>query len=142
MKVPVQEEAEAVFAMAPMIDMVFLLLVFFMCASHLSTSQNVAMEIPIATKAVVPKERPDRWTVNITKDGTLFSGSNPVVLDDLTKMVRSRMKEDPKLKVYIRADANTAHKEVKKVMNALAEVGMDNFIFGVFQPRAGEGTSE
>ena len=56
MKIPLADDEESGFEMTPMIDMVFLLLVFFMCASHLSTVQNVDLEIPTATKAVVPKE--------------------------------------------------------------------------------------
>ena len=61
MQIPVEKlfEDDAQFEMTPMIDMVFLLLVFFMCASHMSTVQNVEMEIPTASKAVVPKERPE-----------------------------------------------------------------------------------
>jgi biopolymer transport protein ExbD len=129
---PIENDPE--FAMAPMIDMVFLLLVFFMCASHLSTTQSVPLDIPTASKAVVPKERPDRWIVNITKDGSVFSGSSPATIDDVTAMVKERLKEVPALKVYIRADVATPHKEVKKVMNALAEIGAADFIFGVFKP--------
>ncbi|OGV67763.1 MAG: hypothetical protein A3K19_15685 [Lentisphaerae bacterium RIFOXYB12_FULL_65_16] len=134
MNVKVPEDADPEFAMAPMIDMVFLLLVFFMCASSLSTTQSIPMEIPTAAKAVVPKERPDRWVVNITRDGSLYSGSSRTTIEDLTSMVKARMKEVPTLKVYIRADATTPHKEVKKVMNALAEIGEADFIFGVFKP--------
>ncbi len=55
-------------------------------------------------------------------------------------MIKAGLVEQPDLKVYLRADANSEHKQIKKVMNALAEVGMDNFIFGVYKPdtKAGE----
>ena len=134
MKVELLDDEEPAFQMAPMIDMVFLLLVFFMCASHLSQRQNIQLEIPTASKAVVPKERPDRWVVNVTADGTLYSGEAVVKLDDLQTMVKERVAGNPALKVYIRADAKCAHKEVKKVMNRLSEVGIDEFIFGVYVP--------
>ncbi len=139
MKIELGEQEEPKFAMAPMIDMVFLLLVFFMCASHLSQTQNIPLEVPTAAKAVVPKERPDRWVVNIQEDGSLFSGNTPTVLDDLTAHVKARVQENPDLKVYLRADANAPHKEVKKVMNAMAEIGIDNFIFGVYIPSESAG---
>ena len=134
MKMPVEESQEAKFAMAPMIDMVFLLLVFFMCASHLSTKQNVPLDMAVASKGVVPKDRPDRWIVNILSDGTLFSGDVPVSLDDLKGLIKGRYAEDPGLKVYLRADANAEHREIKKVMDAMAAVGIDQFIFGVYTP--------
>lgn len=136
MNAPLPDMDEPKMMMAPMIDMVFLLLIFFMCASHISLTQSIPLEIPTASKAVVPKDRPERWVVNLQKDGTLFSGSQAMALPDLTAAVRTRLKEQPGLKLYLRADAETRHAEVKKVMNALAEAGVDDFIFGVFQPGA------
>ncbi|MDP6491597.1 MAG: biopolymer transporter ExbD [Kiritimatiellia bacterium] len=134
MRIPVDNSDDAKFVMAPMIDMVFLLLVFFMCASQLSQTQNLTMEIPTATKAVVPRERPDRFVVNIDKDGNLFGGNVPVELADLKNMVLEHKAVNPSLKVYVRADQNTAHKEVRKVMGAMGEAGIDDFIFGAFIP--------
>jgi biopolymer transport protein ExbD len=136
MNIPLPEQEEPKMMMAPMIDMVFLLLIFFMCASHISLTQNIPLSIPTASKAVVPKERPDRWVVNIQEDGGVFSGADPMDVQELARQVGARVKEDPAMKVYIRADARTQHREVKKVMNALAEAGVDDFIFGVYQPGA------
>jgi biopolymer transport protein ExbD len=123
------------FNMAPMIDMVFLLLVFFMCASKISRSQKMEMTIPEANKAVVPEDRPDRWTVNVMENGDVFSGDALVQVEDLAEDVKARLQQQPELSVYIRADANAEHKEVKKVMDALAGIGMDDFIFGVYKPQ-------
>jgi biopolymer transport protein ExbD len=134
------EEEEIGFQMAPMIDMVFLLLIFFMCASTLSQKQRaVKLEIPIASKGVVPKDRPDRWIVNILADGTLLSGAAEVTLDQLKAMVVERVKVEPGVKIYLRADANAKHKDVKKVMNAMASAGIDDFIFGVYTPSSNAG---
>jgi len=132
MKIDLGQKEEASFQMAPMIDMVFLLLVFFMMASRMAQRQNIPMKIPEATKAVVPKERPNRWVINITKDGDLYSGDQPTTLKKLEAMVKTRMKENPKTKIYLRADIDTKHKEVKKVMAAMAKAGVSDFIFGVF----------
>jgi len=132
MKIDLGQKEEASFQMAPMIDMVFLLLVFFMMASRMAQRQNIPLEIPDATKAVVPKERPNRWVINITKDGDLYSGDKPTTLKDLEVLVKTRLKADPKTKIYLRADKDTKHKEVKKVMATMAKAGVSDFIFGVF----------
>jgi len=139
MKIGVEEEEDVEFQMAPMIDMVFLLLVFFMCASHLSQSKNIPLDMPEAAKGVVPKDRPDRWTVNITTDGTIYTGMDETTIDLLKAEVTAKLKETPDLKVYLRADGAAPHKEVKKVMRAMAEVGIDDFIFGVYTPQGGAG---
>ena len=127
--------------MAPMIDMVFLLIIFFMIASHLSESTSKDLDIPVASHGVVPKSRPDRWTVNIMSDGSIFSGQTLVTVAELKGMVSERRERDPDLKVYLRADKLTPHKEVKSVMSAMAEAGVGDFIFGVFAP-GGKGDSQ
>jgi biopolymer transport protein ExbD len=136
-----EEKEETKVQMAPMIDMVFLLIIFFMTASHLSASKSKMLDIPLADRGVIPKDRPDRWTVNITADGSIFSGQEPVDVDLLKRMVAERVKQDPNMKVYLRADKVTPHKKVRSVMRAMAEAGVGDFIFGVLSA-GGKGDSE
>jgi len=138
MRIPLAEKEETKLQMAPMIDMVFLLIIFFMTASHLSSSKNVEIEIPVASRGAIPKERPDRWTVNILRDGTVFSGQEKISIDDLRQSVAARVQTDPELKVYLRADKQTPHKQVRDVMNAMAAAGVGDFIFGVYTPEGGQ----
>lgn len=141
MHIVIDEKDETKLQMAPMIDMVFLLIIFFMTASHLSANKSMDLDIPVATHGVVPRDRPDRWTVNVMADGTIFSGQTQVTADELKGMVSERLKSEPDLKVYLRADKATPHKKVKSVMGAMAEAGVGDFIFGVFAP-GGEGGAE
>lgn len=139
MKIPLGEEEEAQFEMTPMIDMVFLLLIFFMIASRLATVQNIKLEIPEADEAVVPRERPERFVVNIKADGTVYAGSVELGKEDahveqLKDIVKDQKAAWPNLKLYLRADKETEHRYVKKVMAAMAEIGVDDFIFGAFKP--------
>jgi biopolymer transport protein ExbD len=139
MRIAMEEKDETKLQMAPMIDMVFLLIIFFMTASHLSANKSKDLDIPVATQGVVPRDRPDRWTVNVMTDGAIFSGQTPVTVEELKAMVEQRRKDEPDIKVYLRADKKTAHKDVKSVMNAMAEAGIGDFIFGVFSPTGGGG---
>ncbi len=70
-------------------------------------------------------------------DGSLFSGDQPATVDDLKAAVQDRLKASPGTKIYLRADANAEHKHIKKVLNAMASIGVDDFIFGVFAPEPG-----
>lgn len=129
--------------MGPMIDMVFLLIIFFMTASHMSSSKNMDdIAMPDASYGKVPKDRPGRWTVNVRHDGTVFSGQTLVTLDELRQLVAARVKADPAMKVYLRADKMTPHKTVRQVMNAMAEAGVGDFIFGVMGNEGAEGGAE
>lgn len=133
MRMP-EEKEETKLQMSSMIDMVFLLIIFFMTASHMNAMKNEDLDIPDASHANVPKERAERWTVNVRADGTVLSGQAPVTLDELRAMVASRVQLEPDLKVYLRADKQTPHKTVRQVMNAMAEAGVGDFIFGVMSP--------
>jgi biopolymer transport protein ExbD len=132
MKVQLDTKEETKLNMAPMIDMVFLLIIFFMTASHMSSTQSLRLDMPSASKGTVPKERPDRWVVNIMRNGDVFSGNIHVNVDELQTLVAQRVKTDPNVKVYLRADKLTPHKLVRKVMSAMASAGVGDFIFGVY----------
>jgi len=138
-KIPELQEESNNFNMAPMIDMVFQLLIFFMVESHFNNMQNVDLQIPNAIHAVVPQERPDRVVVNIQKDGSFFCAEKAAGdLDSLKDMVKGYKDVMPGLKVYVRADKETPHKYVRQVMNAMGELGIDDFIFGAFKPGEGQ----
>lgn len=131
---PIPDQEDAKFAMAPMIDIVFLLLVFFMCTSTLSAKAGKRMSLAMASKGVVPKDRAERYVVNIMPDGGLFSGDNPIELTALTDLVRGFRTAHPGAAVYLRADGHAPYREVRRVMAAMAAAGVDDFIFGVYTP--------
>jgi biopolymer transport protein ExbD len=136
-RIKTEEKEETKLQMAPMIDMVFLLIIFFMTASHLSSSQNVRLDMAIANRGTIPRERPNRWTVNVLADGTILSGQLPVPVETLKQLVTERLQFEPDVKVYLRADKATPHKQVKEVMNAMSSAGVAEFIFGVYSPEGG-----
>lgn len=136
MKIPVETSSDTEFDMSPMIDMVFLLLIFFMIASRFSVAQNIELDIPTADKAAVPKERHERFTVNVLPGGEfcIYGSPEPVSAEALREAFRSEKEKDPATKVYIRADQKTDFVHVRKVMTIMAEEGLDDSIFGAFIP--------
>lgn len=142
MKLSLMDDFEdAKFQMAPMIDMVFLLLVFFMCTSTVAQKKSMTIDMPTASKGVVPKDRPDRWVVNVTSNGTIYSGTTPISVEELKNTITARVKADPNLKIYLRGDAHAKHRQIREVIEAMAAAGIDDLIFGVNTPpeRAGGG---
>ncbi len=136
MKIALDTGSDAGFDMSPMIDMVFLLLIFFMIASRFSVQQNIELEIPTADKAAVPEERHDRFTVNVLRDGGLciYGSSDPVSPEVLREAFKRERALVPGTKVYIRADQDTDFRHVRRVMTIMAEEGLDESIFGAFVP--------
>ena len=67
------------FNITPLIDVVFLLIIFFLVASHFVRSENAEpVDLPTASQAVADEEPAHRLTVTIRKDGSLFIGGKPV----------------------------------------------------------------
>jgi biopolymer transport protein ExbD len=132
-KIPAMEDVG--FQMAPMIDIVFQLMIFFMCASHLhATLDSPKIDMPVAPHASIPTElTPDRRYVTVKADGTILLNAQPITLDQLRTAVSQAHKEIPTLKIFLRADARLHHKKVREVMAACAEGGAGDIIFATYQ---------
>jgi len=102
----------------PLINIVFLLLIFFMVAGALTTPHSVRVEPP---EANVEGEQPDRreTTLYITADGGLTLGDEPVALEALAAAVGDREA------LLLRADGAVDGVRVVAVMRALREAGVE-----------------
>lgn len=120
--------------MAPMIDMVFLLLVFFMTVSNLAQAQKrVRLDLPESHQADIPEDLSDRTAVSVKKDGTVYWGAQEVSLDELTARVESLIADEPDLRIQVRADRNTPFEAVRKVLKSCAEGGGYEVIYATYE---------
>ena len=125
--------------MSPMIDLVFLLLIFFMVSSHLiiiRIDKNVRP--PTADNAQVSKNSHGRIVVNIYEDGTILDPNGRVLetLEEIETYV-SEQKDNNDLadltsRLHVRADKYTNTRAIKKVVQASAEAGVNDVIFGSY----------
>lgn len=134
MKLAKKQEDEIGFQLAPMIDMTFLLLIFFMVTTKISKEQvNVEIKLPTAANASIPDDLSNRDIISIDKDGTYYIGQNPAEKKELTAHLKERFKVKPPLRLYVRADKNTPGKQIKELMRIASEAGAVNVIFGTYQ---------
>ena len=134
MKLTKKQEDEIGFQLAPMIDMTFLLLIFFMVTTKISKEQvNVEIKLPTASNASIPDDLSNRDIISIDKDGTYYIGQNPADKKELTAHLKERFKVTPPLRLYVRADKNTPGKQIKELMRIASEAGAVNVIFGTYQ---------
>lgn len=137
-KIPV-EGGEDEINMAPMIDMVFLLLIFFMVASHMSKMDRTPVPLPVADKSTVPENAQGRQLITIrSQDATgeevdILMNLKVVQLEEITPIVENLLAADKNAEVYLRADRFAKHKHVKEVMAACAKGGVANVIFATFE---------
>ncbi len=135
MRLPRKERAAEDFQMAPMIDMVFLLLVFFMCVSSLARADRlrVELDLPESTESTVPDDLSGRGTVSVTGDGTLHTSRGETTLEEMQEEIRETLREEPDLRIQVRADRETPFKEIRRVLSACAEAGALEVIYSTYQ---------
>ncbi len=120
--------------MAPMIDMVFLLLVFFMCVSSLARlEKGVEVELPQSHESEVPSEVSDRGIVSVEGDGSVYLGGERVGLEVLKTRIGGAIESNPRLQIVVRADGTTPFLEIRKVLKACAEVGAYEVIYATYE---------
>ncbi len=132
MKIEIPDDGPAGFQMAPMIDVVFLLIIFFMVAADMSQQERVPVRIPIASHSVRPQDPSGRGTVTIRTNGDFYAGSEKVTAEQLQALTALRMAENPNFKLFVRADRRTPHEHVREVMRVAAEAGVTDIIFASY----------
>jgi biopolymer transport protein ExbD len=137
-KIPVEGGDDEI-NMAPMIDMVFLLLIFFMVASHLTSMERIAVPLPVADRSRVPEEARDRQLISILalddtgEEAYIFMNLKQVSIEEFGTVIRGLYDADENFQVYLRADRRVKHKHIKAVMEACAQAGIVDIIFGTFE---------
>jgi biopolymer transport protein ExbD len=115
--------------MTSMIDIVFLLMIFFLVASKLDEAdRSIDVVLPQASAAKPLTSRPREFVVNIDRDGNYFAGARPVRLEDLQDLLRQAATDNPQRQaVIVRADENTLHKFVVAAMDACVQAGIEDY---------------
>jgi biopolymer transport protein ExbD len=125
------------FNMTPMIDVVFLLIIFFLVSSHLA-KQEVQLQLPLPTAKSGNRRVEDdapRLTINVLSDGTLLLAGRRVAPAQLATRLRDRLKElGPGLQVRIRSDRDAPYRFVNPIMLACLREGIWDVSFAVYRP--------
>jgi biopolymer transport protein ExbD len=137
MRVPTQlQSGDLGFNMTPMIDVVFLLIIFFLVSSHLAKQESqMPLPLPVAESGREPPDdtRP-RVTVNVTSDGVMTLGGRRMEAAELTARLAERLAEAGKdLEVRIRGDRTVNYRHVEPIMLSCARSGIWNVTFAVYR---------
>jgi biopolymer transport protein ExbD len=125
---------EVGFNITPMIDMTFLLLIFFMVTTKI-TNEQVKKDIglPTAISAKQAEDLSNRDVINLDDTGALWVANRQVKDEEMKVYLAGRFKANPPLKIYLRADKNTPAKRIRQFMKMASEAGAINVIFGSYQ---------
>jgi len=120
---------------APLIDVVFLLIIFFMAISQISRVDIEKVKLPEATESD-PPAKPGRLIVNVLADGQIIVSGRSNTLASLNHILASGVRESgaAELSVLIRADRQTHWEYVGRIMRACADRGISRVKVSVCEP--------
>ncbi|MFT5303092.1 MAG: biopolymer transport protein ExbD, partial [Mariniblastus sp.] len=114
------------FNMTPMIDIVFLLIIFFMTVSQITRTADVPLPLPRVTDGESDKINAS-ITISLDKEGTIIIGSQKLSLAKAMTMVQTNLQKtdnDPRrVKIQIRCDRNCESRHVSELLTQLAKLG-------------------
>lgn len=133
---PPEEDPE--FQIAPMIDILLVLLVFFMSISSTEVLQkNGAIDLAVAREAKQPKPNPGQVIVNVSWVGMNNMGSIEVdsvkypTPGDLVPVLQKALIKTPMTRVLIRADRSVRYEFEREILKAVGIAGIANVTFSV-----------
>jgi len=127
---------EETFQLAPLIDIVFLLLVFFMVTSALQQiERQTGINVPTSERGKVKRASTHPYTINVSKDGVFRIGNRTLTIENLRAWLidlRSSYAQDPPA-IIIRADRDTAFQHFVRVLDACAAADIRNVAYANVQ---------
>ncbi len=137
MRVPLRSHRQPVaLNMTPLIDVVFLLIIFFLVSSHLARQETqLELDLPTASSGKEAlAETGQRLTVNVLADGRVMLGSTEAPRDQIARRLEyERGHSGDDLEVRIRADRSVPYGTVEPILLACAKAGIWNVTFSVFK---------
>lgn len=118
------------FQIAPMVDVIFLCLCFFLASQVFSQWETeIEIQLPTAKAGETPQRLPGEIIINILRDGTVVVNGQNLDEASLTLLLRRIVELFPGQSVLIRADKKTAYEYVIKVLDLCRQVDIWNISF-------------
>ena len=122
--------------MTPMIDVVFLLIIFFLVSSHLARQESrMELELPAASTGQddADLETP-RITINVLKDGSMWVAGRPIQANQLKQtFIDAVAKEGKDIEVRIRGSRSAPYSVVEPIMLSCVEAKIWKVTYAVYR---------
>ena len=122
--------------LTPLIDVVFLLLIFFMVSTTFTRETRLAVDLPEATG--VASERPPRQIEILVDEQGNYRVNGQGLVDNRLRTLQAAIYEyaegDTTLPLLISADADASHQAVVRAMDAAGQMGFAQLGIATLQP--------
>lgn len=111
---------------APVVDVLFLLLIFFMVTTTFVEQPSIKLVLPSAKYSEAGKI--EALTLIITRDGDLFLQDQPVKIEDIEKVFRDIAEKLENKTLVLKADKDVPYGKVIRIMDAAKGAGLKKII--------------
>ena len=126
MKLSLRPRTQPEVNLTSLIDVVLLLLIFFMVSTSFVKQSQIAIRLPEADSAAIVEEPPERIDIMITEGGT-YLVNNRELINNRPETIRNALQKvsagDNSLPLTISADANAKHQHVVTAMDIAGRLG-------------------
>lgn len=126
------DDEETAIDMTPMLDIVFIMLIFFIVTTSFVKEAGVDINRPAASTG--KKTDSKSLVVAITKDGDVYIDGNQVDVQTVRPLVESLRAQDPESAVMVQADDASRTGALIKVMDQIRAAGVTNISVATQKP--------
>jgi len=139
MPLKTRQEEQPSLNLTPMIDIVFLLIIFFMVGTKFTElERKMSLQVPQVSDVSALTPAPQKRVVNVYRDGTITLDRQPVSLEQLRAQLADARSEYADLGVLVRGDAEGALQQVVTVLGACRQAGIAEMGISVRLAQHGE----
>jgi biopolymer transport protein ExbD len=117
------EEQDAEIDMTPMLDIVFIMLIFFIVTTVFVKEAGIEVNKPEAALSVMPKNA--NIFIAVTEDGEVWMDKRVIDVDMVRATLERLMAEQPSDVIIVQADKGAEHGVVVEVMDQIKAAGID-----------------
>ncbi len=121
------KEEEPKLGITPLIDIVFLLLIFFMLTSHFHIASGVHIQLPKVTQEAPNKEE-YKIIVVVDREGHIFLKGERIKFEELGLKLQNLVKENGLVQLFLEADKDIRHGKVVRIMDIAKSSGVSSII--------------
>ncbi len=132
-----RRKSEVSVNLTPLIDVVFLLLIFFMVSTSFNRETQIKLELPEASGDPL-ESLPELIEISVDSEGRYFVNAKPVIntqIETLMKAIEIVAQGNKKLPMVISADASAPYQSVVTAMDASRKSGYYNFTMATRKPK-------
>ncbi len=125
---PGRRKRSLILNLAPLIDVLFLLLIFFMISTTFLSQPAIKLELPEAEHADNIRQSP--LVVYVDPSGRAYLNDEPIEIPLLAEALRRRLVDATEKSVVFNADSRVSHGRVVEILDVIKDAGVRKLSFG------------